>query len=126
MFDHGGFMRGVIVHDDVNVEAIRDTGVDLFEKIQKLGGPMTLVAFADHESGSDVEGREQRRCAVADVRMARVRECEASSAGLVARDQGLVSGSSRRRSTPAPDWAAIDKDRRCRGPCRRTKGHWKA
>lgn len=66
-FDHGGFMRSVIVHDNVNVEAIRDAGVDLLEKIQKLGGPVALVAFADHESGSDVEGREQRRCAVADI-----------------------------------------------------------
>jgi hypothetical protein len=62
-------MRSVIVHDNVNVEAIRDAGVDLLEKIQKLGSPVALVAFADHKSGSDVEGREQRRCAVADIRM---------------------------------------------------------
>ena len=39
----------------------------------------------------------------------------ASSAGQAARDQGLVSGSFRQRSAPPPDWAATDKDRRCRG-----------
>jgi hypothetical protein len=51
-------MRGVIVHDDVNVEAIGDAGVDLLEKIQKFGRPMALIAFADNESGSDIEGRK--------------------------------------------------------------------
>jgi hypothetical protein len=68
-FAHGGLMRRVIVHDNVNVEAVRDAGVDLLEKIQKLGRPVALVAFADHEAGSDVEGCKQRRCAVADISM---------------------------------------------------------
>jgi len=85
---------------------------------------MALVAFA--EAGSDVEGRKQRRCARGGRKNGSgVQERQASSAALVARDQGPVSGSSRRRSTPTPDWAAIGKDQRCRAPCRRTKGHWK-
>jgi hypothetical protein len=48
-FDRGGIMRGVIVHDDVNVESIGDAGVYLLEKVQKLGGPMALIAFADND-----------------------------------------------------------------------------
>ena len=43
-------MGGVIVHDNVDVEAIRNLRVDLFKKIQKLGGSVALVTFANHES----------------------------------------------------------------------------
>ncbi len=68
-FDYGGFMRGVIVHDDVNVDVMRDAGIDLLKKVQKFCRPMPLVAFTDHETGSDVECREQRRRAVADIRI---------------------------------------------------------
>jgi len=57
-FDHGGFVRRVIVHDNVNVEAFGHARVDLLEKVQKLGCSVTLVAFADHESGGGVESRE--------------------------------------------------------------------
>ena len=35
--DRRDFMRSVIVHDNMNVEAIRDAGVDLLEKVQKFG-----------------------------------------------------------------------------------------
>ena len=44
---------------NTNVDAARDAGIDPLEKIEKLGRPVTLVAFADHEAGSDVEGRKQ-------------------------------------------------------------------
>ncbi len=38
-FDRSSFyMRGVIVHDNVNVEPVRNASVDLLEKIKKLGG----------------------------------------------------------------------------------------
>ena len=60
-------MRSVIVHDNMNVKIIRDAGVDLLEKVEEFGRPMTLVAFADHETGSDVERREQQRCPVSDI-----------------------------------------------------------
>ena len=36
-------MGGVIVHDNVDVEAIRNLRVDLFKKIEKLGGSVALV-----------------------------------------------------------------------------------
>jgi hypothetical protein len=38
----------------VNLEAVRDAGVDLLEKIQKLGGSVALVAFADGWCATDI------------------------------------------------------------------------
>ncbi len=64
-----GFMCRVVVHDDVDIEVGRHLRVDLLEEVQKLGGAMPLVAFADHEAGGDVERREQRGRAVPDVAM---------------------------------------------------------
>ena len=40
-FDLGGFVGGVVVHDDVDIER-RDSSIDLFEKIRELGRPVTL------------------------------------------------------------------------------------
>jgi hypothetical protein len=59
-FDGRGFVGGVIVHDNVDVEAIRNLRIDLFKKIKKLGGSVALVAFSDHKSERNVEGREKR------------------------------------------------------------------
>ena len=67
--DHSRFVSGVIVHDDVDVEAVRDLSVDLLEEIKKFRSVMTLVAFANHKAGSDVEGCEQRHGAMANIRM---------------------------------------------------------
>jgi hypothetical protein len=53
------FVGGVIVHDDVDVEPFDDLNVELLEEVQKLGGPMPLVAFADDKTGSDIECGEQ-------------------------------------------------------------------
>jgi hypothetical protein len=77
VFDDGGFVRerrassaGLAARDQahLNIEAVRNLRVDLLEEIEKLGA-VALVAFADHEARSDVEGREQRRRAVADMRV---------------------------------------------------------
>ena len=50
---------GVIVHDDVDVQPLGDTAVDLFQEVEKLPGPVAPVALADDEAGSDIEGCEQ-------------------------------------------------------------------
>jgi hypothetical protein len=34
--------------------------IDLYKKIKKLGGSVALVAFSDHKSERNVEGREKR------------------------------------------------------------------
>ncbi len=49
-FDDSRFVSGVIVHYNMNVEAVWDLNVDLLEKIEKLCSSMALVAFADHEA----------------------------------------------------------------------------
>jgi hypothetical protein len=59
VFDDGGFVSGVIVHDNVNIEAIRNLRVNLLEEVEKLGGPMALIAFADHGARSDVVGGDR-------------------------------------------------------------------
>src|SRR2546430_13691518 len=53
----------------MNVETLGNARVDLLQEVQELRSSMTLVGFADHKAGSDIEGCEQRRCAVADIRV---------------------------------------------------------
>ena len=36
-FDLGRLVGGVVVHDDMDVEPVRDPSVDLFEEVQELG-----------------------------------------------------------------------------------------
>jgi hypothetical protein len=120
-------MRRVIVHDDVNVETVRDAGVDRLEKVQKLGSPMTLVAFASTNPEAMSRAANSDVCAVANIRMGPA----FGNAGHHWQDRLLaIKGLSLAllvdAQAPTPDEAAIEKDRRCPGLCRRTKGHWKA
>lgn len=57
----------VIVHDDVYVEVGRHLSVNLLEEVEKLGGAMPLVAFADDKSRGDIERCEERSGAMTDV-----------------------------------------------------------
>ena len=45
--DLGGFVGGIVIHDDMDIEPVRDFRIDLVEKVQELGRPMAPVAFAD-------------------------------------------------------------------------------
>jgi len=58
--DLGGFVGGIIVHDDMDFEPFGDLSIDLFEEVQELGRPVTLVAFADDEPRGYVERGKQR------------------------------------------------------------------
>ena len=60
------FVGRLIVHDDVDIEILGDLSVDLFNEVQKFGGPMPLVTFADDKPGGDVERCEQRGRAMTD------------------------------------------------------------
>ena len=42
-------MGGIVIHDDMDIEPFGDLSIDLFEEVQELRRPMTLVAFADDE-----------------------------------------------------------------------------
>ena len=68
-FDRRRFVGGVVVHDDVDIEPVRDIGIDLLEEVEELGCPVALVTLADHEAGGHVERGEQRCRAVADIVM---------------------------------------------------------
>ena len=48
-FDLGRLVGGIVVHDDMDIEPVRDFRIDLLEEVQELGRPMALVAFADDE-----------------------------------------------------------------------------
>jgi hypothetical protein len=65
--DHWRLVGGIVVHHNMHVGAIGHVGVDLLEKVEKLGCPMPLVAFADDGSGGDVEGGKQRSRTVPDI-----------------------------------------------------------
>ena len=45
--DLGSFVGGIVIHDNMDIDPFWDLSIDLFEEIQKLGRPVTLVAFAD-------------------------------------------------------------------------------
>ena len=57
-FDLAGFVGGVVVHDDMDIEPFGNLSIDLFEKVQELGRPVTLVAFANDEARGDIERGE--------------------------------------------------------------------
>ena len=58
--DRRGLVSGVVVHDDVEVQPLRGTPVDLLQEVEELPGPVAPVALADDEAGGDIEGGEQR------------------------------------------------------------------
>src|SRR6266498_4544269 len=55
-----GFVGGIVIHDDMDIEPFGDLSIDLFEEVQELGRPVTLVAFADDEPRGDIECCKQR------------------------------------------------------------------
>src|SRR5258708_67806 len=56
----GGFVGGIVIHDDMDIEPFGDLSINLFEEVQELGCPVTLVAFADDEPRGDIECGKQR------------------------------------------------------------------
>jgi hypothetical protein len=50
-----GFVGGIVIHDDMDIEFFGDLSIDLFEEVQELGRPVTLVAFADDEPRGDID-----------------------------------------------------------------------
>jgi len=68
-FDLGRLVGGVVVHDDMDSEPLRDLSVDLFEELQKLDCPMALVAFADDEPRGDIGRCKKRGRAMPHVAM---------------------------------------------------------
>src|ERR1700726_3647720 len=59
-FDLGCLVGRVVIHDDMDIEPFRNLGIDLFEELQELDRPVTLVAFADDKPRGDIECGKQR------------------------------------------------------------------
>src|SRR6478672_33007 len=55
-----GFVGGIVIHDDMDIESVGDLSIDLSEEVQEFGRPVTLVAFANDEPRGDIECGEQR------------------------------------------------------------------
>src|SRR5512132_3845725 len=55
-----GFVGGIVIHDDMDIERFGDSSIDFFEEVQEFGRPVTLVAFADDEPRGDIECSKQR------------------------------------------------------------------
>ena len=58
-FDRGVFVGGVVVGDQMQVEAFGRAAVDEPQEFHPFLVTMALHAFADHFAGGDIEGGEQ-------------------------------------------------------------------
>src|SRR3546814_7772574 len=65
-----GLVRGVVVHDEMDVEVFGDRRFDLVQEATELLRAVAAIAFADDAYGGDVERCEQGGDAVALVIMA--------------------------------------------------------
>src|SRR5215468_7894857 len=116
----------VVVEDEVQIEHLVHSGIDLLEKADEFLGAMASPAFADHLAGLHVEGGKQRGSAVALV-VVRHR----LSPPLLERQtrlrcgQALGSGSSHRRTAPEHPPAGSYRGRQRRRPSQRNSGHSK-
>ena len=55
----GGFVGGIVIHDDMDIAPFGDLSIDLFEEVQELRRPVALVALADDEPRGDIERGKQ-------------------------------------------------------------------
>src|SRR5438552_16416892 len=65
--DERRLVRGVVVEDQMNVELRGDRRIDGVEELAKLHGPVAAMTAADDRAGLDVQGREERRRAMAHI-----------------------------------------------------------
>ena len=50
---------GVVVHDEVHVELLRDRFFDVAQKLEKLLMAMPVLALSDHATRGDIECRQR-------------------------------------------------------------------
>jgi hypothetical protein len=51
---------GIVIHHEVYARSSGHRRVDPLEEVEKLGRPLTFVAFPDHPASGNVERDEQR------------------------------------------------------------------
>lgn len=52
--DQGCILATVVMHDEMDIEFGRNSGVDRIEELPEFDGAVTAVAFADHATGFGV------------------------------------------------------------------------
>lgn len=62
-------VRSIVIHHQMNIQIIRNRCLDRAQEFQKLAAAMPPVQLSDDLSGGDIEGRKQRRCAMAHIVM---------------------------------------------------------
>lgn len=60
-------VRAVVVHDEMNIHACRDLGLDPAQEGQELLMPVTRLAVGEYVAAEDIEGRKERSRAMALV-----------------------------------------------------------
>lgn len=55
--DQWGLVRGIVIHDEMDVELARHGGLDLVQELAELGGTVPSVALADDPSDPQCRGR---------------------------------------------------------------------
>src|SRR6185295_16047764 len=63
--NRSGFVRSVIIQDQMDIEGGRHLGLDGVEKLTKLDGSMSTMQSADHFASLGIESRKQRSRTVA-------------------------------------------------------------
>src|SRR2546427_5082930 len=67
--DERGLVRAVVIHDDVHIEILRNTGLDGVQKPTELHRTMPTVHLSDHIAACRIQGSEERSRTVARVVM---------------------------------------------------------
>ena len=65
--DERGLVGPVVIHDQVDVQAVRHIGVDMAEERAELHGAVSPLTLAQHFARFDLQRSEQGRGAVAHV-----------------------------------------------------------
>ena len=55
-----GLVGRLVVHDQLDVQIIRNRRLNLAKELQELGGAVAGITFADHLAGGDVQYGEER------------------------------------------------------------------
>lgn len=63
----GMFVRAVVVADQMNIEVLRDVGLDVAQEAEKLLVPMSRLALSQDAAVGHIKSCEERRGAMADV-----------------------------------------------------------
>ena len=69
LFDFRGLVRGVVVTDQVQVQAAGDGGIDELEETQELLAAVPAVVLGDHRPAGHIHGGEQAGRAITHIVM---------------------------------------------------------